>query len=545
VASNRYWILDDQAGQFDTWSSDPHALSNNTHLGSRRYFFGTDTFLKHYRFNHPRGAHNKTEFEREKKFIQNPAPGFIVPASPIFYENSTEGWLVTERMPGRLLLDLLIEGEDIDHRMVLLAVLAQLSVLEAAGLYHNDIRTWNLLVTEDGTVHLIDYGSITSKAQDCVWPGNLFLAFFIFVREVATGVVDAPDPLRTVSISPFGLPQPYREWAMALWRLPLSEWSFQLMHETLLKMPIEMSGELAQQPIEEWMKATEEAIQTQILFTRHVVRQRDDKIQEVETRAREAQAKAQEAHAKAQETEARAGQAEAKAQEAFAKAQEAEARAGQAEAKAQEANAKAQEAEARAGQAEAKVQVTHAKAQETKVRAGQAETKAEEAHAKAQEAETRAGQAEAALAAIHNSRSWRITAPLRVLGRIGRRKSTTDKESSVSTIGLKHGTRAVVVFTIKYAGDWAQRSPGLKRFALRLLWKHPGLKQKLRSIYLGSYFDDQSHSVNLSGPPSNLPITNSFNASEDKEYLISLAAAHGINAQQRSPLEANFHNYRE
>lgn len=273
VASNRYWILEDRAEQFDSWSADPHALAHGTHEGSRRYFFSADYILKLYRFDHPRGAHNKAEFKREAQFLQSPPKAFPVPALVAIGETETSAWLATQRLPGRLLLDFLREGVAIDSRAVLLAVLAQLAALEKVGLYHDDVRTWNVLVAENGTAHLIDYGSISNRAQDCVWPGNPFLSFFIFVHEVAAGVVDDPDPLRTISISPYGLPQPYRAWATLLWRRPLAEWSFQLMHQTLRETPTDGLAEPLQQPVEAWMKAIEEAMQSQKLFANHILQQ--------------------------------------------------------------------------------------------------------------------------------------------------------------------------------------------------------------------------------------------------------------------------------
>jgi len=66
------------------------------------------------------------------------------------------------------------------------------------------------------------------------------------------------------------------------------------------------------------------------------------------------------------------------------------------------------ESERRAQEAEAKVK-------EVEQRASQAEAKAEQAEVKAQQAEQRATQAEATLQAVFNSRSWRVTQPLRRL----------------------------------------------------------------------------------------------------------------------------------
>lgn len=270
IASNRYWILGDRAEYFERWSSEPHVLAHGTHKGTRRYFFSADWLLKIYRLDHPRGAHNKAEFTREVRFLQSPPSGFTTPALLEFGETETSAWLAMQRLPGRLLLDLLQEGATIDDRAVLLDVLSQLAALEKVGLYHDDVRTWNVLVAESGTIHLIDFGSISGTAQDCVWPGNPFLSFFIFVREVATGVVDDPDPLRTISISPFGLPQPYRSWVASFWHRPLAEWSFQMLHQTLLQAPTDELAEPLKQPVEAWMRAVEEALQSQKLFVNHL-----------------------------------------------------------------------------------------------------------------------------------------------------------------------------------------------------------------------------------------------------------------------------------
>lgn len=270
VASNRYWIFGGIAEQFHSWTSDPHALARGAHRGSRRYFFSTNRILKCYRFDHEFGERNKTEFKREVHFLQSPPASFPAPDLVVSGETEKDAWLVTQKIPGRLLLDLLREDVAIDRRAVLLAVLSQLAAAEAVGLYHDDVRTWNVLVADDGATHLIDYGSISANAQDCVWPGNPFLSFFIFVREISSGVVDDPNLLRTISISPYGLSQPYRDWATSMWQRPLSEWSFQRMYQTLLETPVDVASEPLQQPLEAWMKATEEAIQTQKLFANHI-----------------------------------------------------------------------------------------------------------------------------------------------------------------------------------------------------------------------------------------------------------------------------------
>lgn len=269
VASNRYWVLGEHAGRFESWTVDPHAFARGTHEGSRRYFFSPDYVVKIYRFDHQRGVHNRTEFTRETEFLGNPPADFTTPAF-ISGSNDTEGWVVLERKRGRLLLDMLLEGAELDRMAILRAVLGQLAVLEASGLYHNDVRTWNILVVEDGTVLLIDLGSISKQENDCVWPENRFLSFFIFVHELATGVIDQPEPLRNVAITPYSLPQPYREWGIALWKQPFRDWSFNKMQKALDSLPKRSKKSELELPADAWMGAIETAIQSQNQFMQHL-----------------------------------------------------------------------------------------------------------------------------------------------------------------------------------------------------------------------------------------------------------------------------------
>lgn len=268
-ASNRFWVLNGVAGKFDSWAIEPHALAQGTHQDSRRYYFSAEYVVKLFRFDHPRGPRNKGELSGEADFLANPPVGFLAPTCLTSGTNDTEGWLVVQRISGKSLLDVLLERTKIDHVAILRAILEQLSILEAAGLYHDDVRTWNVLLNEQGMAFLIDYGSISPKAQDCAWPENPFLAFFIFVRELTGGIIEHPDPLRTVSISPYNLPPPYRAWAAYLWKLPLREWSFKLMHDLLDRLPDLDQSESLVRPEDAWAKAIENALQIQSQAIRH------------------------------------------------------------------------------------------------------------------------------------------------------------------------------------------------------------------------------------------------------------------------------------
>lgn len=294
VASNRYWVLNGLAGKFDSWTTEPHALAQGTHQGTRRYYFSAEYVTKLFRLDHPFGPRNRGELLGEAAFLANPPVGFLTPTCLISGTNDTEGWLVVQRIPGKSLLDVLLERREIDHIAILRTILEQLSILEAAGLYHDDVRTWNVLLNEEGMAFLIDYGSISPKAQDCAWPENPFLAFFIFVRELASGIGEHPYPLRTVSISPFNLPWPHQAWAVHLWKRPLREWSFKLMHDLLNMHPDINESEELVRPEDAWAKAIENAVQIQSQAIRHqkqALTEAEACIIQAKTRATQAEAR--------------------------------------------------------------------------------------------------------------------------------------------------------------------------------------------------------------------------------------------------------------
>jgi acetyl/propionyl-CoA carboxylase alpha subunit len=152
------------------------------------------------------------------------------------------------------------------------------------------------------------------------------------------------------------------------------------------------------------------------------------KAEQAELQAAQANERANQAEANAREAQARAEQAEQRASEALQRAEQAEERAHHAENAAREASERAVAAETRAEQAELQAAQANERANQAEANARKAQARAEQAEQRASEAlqreahqlsdrvlqaEARAHEAELRLAAIYNSKSWRITAPLR------------------------------------------------------------------------------------------------------------------------------------
>lgn len=228
VASSRYWYLGGQLNAFDSGMGDSHALAQGTHRGSRRYLFSGDKLAKVVRLDGERGQYNRAELVREVAAMQRvPDPLAVLwPKMHAYDIAEREGWIVRDLIVGDLLLDVIMKGGQYDASRVLRDVLTQLVALEQSGQFHNDVRVWNVVLKDDGGAVLVDYGAIGSDPADCVWPVDIFLAFFIFAHDVIYHEVSPLKPTLAPYISPYSLPEPYASWIASLWNKPREHWSF-------------------------------------------------------------------------------------------------------------------------------------------------------------------------------------------------------------------------------------------------------------------------------------------------------------------------------
>jgi len=162
--------------------------------------------------------------------------------------------------------------------------------------------------------------------------------------------------------------------------------------------------------------------------------------------------------------------------------QEAEA----AEERATQAEAKAMAAEERATQAEAKAMAAEERATQAEAKAMAAEERAAQAEAKAMAAEERAAQAEAALRAVYQSRSWRITRPLRELAGLMRRGRD----------GAKRVAKRLMATSLDLLIRLGTSRPWVKRPALALIRRYPRIEARLRQLAaLHGFIDHTSTSA--------------------------------------------------
>ena len=246
-ASSRYWSVADRIGLFDAWSGESHAHGLGTHQYSRRYYFGDNTLVKKMTLGMGgRAEINLQEFHNEVAFLRQPPAGYSAPRLIAEMNDASDVFLVREMMPGRLLSELIDENLDYDADRVIADLLDQLVTLEHHGLYHNDVRCWNVLMSPEGGATLIDYGAISSERKDCSWLEDLLLSFLITTKEILERVVVPASPGREPALDFMVLPPRYRNAFVQLLGQESSRWTFAELRRRL--------AEAADEPVDapEW-----------------------------------------------------------------------------------------------------------------------------------------------------------------------------------------------------------------------------------------------------------------------------------------------------
>ncbi len=137
----------------------------------------------------------------------------------------------------------------------------------------------------------------------------------------------------------------------------------------------------------------------------------------------------------------------------------------------------AQQASERATAAQTQAQQASERATAAQTQAQQASERATAAQTQAQQASERAENAEAALRAIHQSRSWRLTAPLRRVGHMAR---VTIQRTKALQLTIKKQIGSLLTHAVHHVGQ----HPTLRRTVLHVLGRFPALKARLKAAVM-------------------------------------------------------------
>ena len=230
--SNRFWMTDKITGEFSSHLTTPHEYGGlekqgGPYKGTRTYFIGDKFILKAYDTTHNElGKVNEENLRREAEVLTEASPELDLPKIHEYNEFEGGAYLVRECVKGDLLSQVIESDKEYEPHVIVMKVLDRLVELENQGLYHDDLRTWNVVLCPTGAVRLIDFASIGPNKKDITWPHDLMMVALIFWRQVFDRVVANPVPILTPLLNPGRLPNPHREAFVQLFDLPHKERTF-------------------------------------------------------------------------------------------------------------------------------------------------------------------------------------------------------------------------------------------------------------------------------------------------------------------------------
>lgn len=126
----------------------------------RRYYFSDEYIVKEYVFEPSTFGDNVVQILNEVNLLLHVVAGRVHHAPELVdFEVSRErACVVIKRVEGELASDLDLKGKHQKVRKLAEDALKTLADLEKINLYHNDIRSWNLIVDAKGRGWVIDYG---------------------------------------------------------------------------------------------------------------------------------------------------------------------------------------------------------------------------------------------------------------------------------------------------------------------------------------------------------------------------------------------------
>lgn len=151
----------------EAYKDSPVAYANI----QRRYYFGNNFIIKDYAFDAQSQSENLSQILNEIKVLidlkNTKTNVFHAPVLLDFEIAYPAGAKVAiEKIQGTLASELNEPQSPAKVEHIVKDVLHTLGDLEHAGLHHNDLRSWNIIVDGKGSAWLIDYGLVSARSTD-------------------------------------------------------------------------------------------------------------------------------------------------------------------------------------------------------------------------------------------------------------------------------------------------------------------------------------------------------------------------------------------
>ncbi len=210
VCSARWVLCGKAAFRFTTALDKSHGGALGSREVGRRYFMSDDIVAKCFSFSGATARRNRVELLREERLLSAPPPDIALPRLLGSHVDACGGVLVRSRLEGSLLSESLAQpmtSEDWTRMMAALA--AALGQLEASGLFHHDLRPWNVLVSPGSTIRVIDFGAMNRRRTRTVFEDFVEFGFWLVAPHLDPSLwgcyrslanpAEMPDALRVLS----------------------------------------------------------------------------------------------------------------------------------------------------------------------------------------------------------------------------------------------------------------------------------------------------------------------------------------------------------
>lgn len=181
-------LLEDELLPILSQSGRPHADANPILEGMHRYYMIPQGMIKIAARFDPSGdaaliAGLQTELRQEAHMLGTlREAGLDVPELIEFADTDGETLLARSIYPGELVSDIIGSLSDEDRTEITAHVLTALGEFEARGLYHQDLRLWNVVWDPAGRqAHVIDFGSLEASPGDSMWPFDAYFSLAAFL----------------------------------------------------------------------------------------------------------------------------------------------------------------------------------------------------------------------------------------------------------------------------------------------------------------------------------------------------------------------------
>ena len=223
--SQHYVIVAGELHRFHRWSSKSHAQGNEVQSMAMRYFMVEGGVTKaaarlHESLPESIFVSLREDLRREAHVLKAlERAGVAAPALLDFAESPDETVLTRTAFPGELVSELNGSLTVAERQLITTAVLKDLATLESHGLYHSDLRLWNVVFDRArGQAHLIDHGSVRTKPIDVVQPHDAYLSLVVFATALWSVSDDQPggDLPRSLAVDAAELPAQVAELIVSL-----------------------------------------------------------------------------------------------------------------------------------------------------------------------------------------------------------------------------------------------------------------------------------------------------------------------------------------